>query len=444
MIKTIHIIILLVCSLLSRSQSVGIGTTSPEYMLHVKTLSGESSIGINAAGTSPQSLLNLSIDNRIDGNSLLLLKYRTGVTGSIAGIPKSNLSVLATDVAAGPLLITTNQSSDMYFATNAIERMRLLASGYLGINTTSPLYKLHVEEGDRTAIYARITTGLTDTSAIRGVLDNPTTTGSRSAGVRGQSTSTTSYSIGVYGTQNGGGWGIAGSVKEGGVSGWGAGVYGESGLNGISSGTGGYGVYGTNFNASGIAGNFTNFDAGANSKALKTSGKLQFTSIGESSGKVLTSDASGNATWSAVPGAIAITQTFQGFINTTPTLSTGAYEFVGPTAIVTLAANQRVILMVMAPLGRSTIGSATNLQIDIGYQPNAGGAILNSTGGNFMYINPYVAVANERSIYPVSGTMKPGAGTWKIGMVMANTTVGTVGFFNNNDFLNATYMIINE
>jgi len=126
-------------------QSIGIGTTTPEYKLHILTSTGESSLGINATGTATASLLNLSIDNRIDGNALLILKYRPGVAGNFAGIPRSNLSILAADAGAGALLIGTNQNSAMHFATNVTERMRLTGNGLLGINTVNPGSLLQID-----------------------------------------------------------------------------------------------------------------------------------------------------------------------------------------------------------------------------------------------------------------------------------------------------------
>jgi hypothetical protein len=125
-----------------------------------------------------------------------------------------------------------------------------------------------VEPGAHNGIYSRSTITTTDSAAIIGVLDVPTGANFRAAGVRGESKSTTNSSIGVYGLQNGGGFGVAGSVKEAGITGWGAGVYGEAGLNGFSSGTGGYGVSGANMNTGGTAGYFENFSGTTNSYAL--------------------------------------------------------------------------------------------------------------------------------------------------------------------------------
>lgn len=129
---------------ISLAQSVGIGTTAPEYTLHVKSPSGEASVGVNASAPSLAALLNLSIDNRSDGNSLLFLKYRPGVAGTIAGIPKSNLSFVGADFGAGALFIGTNQNSPIHFATNSLERMRITENGNIGINTGTALARLTI------------------------------------------------------------------------------------------------------------------------------------------------------------------------------------------------------------------------------------------------------------------------------------------------------------
>lgn len=126
------------------------------------------------------------------------------------------------------------------------------------------------------------------TYAVRGEMS--ATNGSVSAGVRGENKSLGSNGYGVYGTHAGaGGTGVFGTVP-----GNGTGVYGES------QGTG-TGVYATSIDGIGLraismngtAGTFSSF-AGT---ALTTAGKLKLTNIGEGAGKVLTSDASGNATW---------------------------------------------------------------------------------------------------------------------------------------------------
>jgi hypothetical protein len=69
-----------------------------------------------------------------------------------------------------------------------------------------------------------------------------------------------------------------------------AGVYGEAGLSGV-------GVWGK---GDSFGGRFETFNPSVGT-ALRTIGKIQFIGIGETSGKVLTSDASGYATWQNLP-----------------------------------------------------------------------------------------------------------------------------------------------
>ena len=248
-------------------QSIGIGTTTPEYKLHILNPIGESSLGINATGTATASLLNLSIDNRIDGNALLLLKYRPGVAGTFAGIPRSNLSILAADAGAGPLLISTNQNSAMHFATNATERMRLTGNGLLGINTTSPANLLRIL--GRSDIPVSMSVSDTVSTGTRvGIMSDIRTTTATSAAIGGY----TSEGVGVAGIE---------LVTYG--------VLGLSGLNGYA--VAGYSVGSTALRGTSTTGN-----------ALHTTGKLRLEGIGEAAGRVLTSNASGDATWQSISG----------------------------------------------------------------------------------------------------------------------------------------------
>ena len=248
-------------------QSVGIGTTTPDYKLHILSPIGESSLGINATGTAVFSLLNLSIDNRGDGNSLLLLKYRPGVAGSTAGIPRSNLSILAADAGAGALLISTNQNSPIHFATNVMERMRLTENGLLGINMAIPSSLLHIE-------------GRPDMPVSMQVYDNQPT-GAR-AGIMAYIQTTTATSSAIAGT----------TFEGSGAAGIEAVTYGILG----TSGNNGYAVAGYSLGSTALRGK------SATGNALHTTGKLRLDGIGEAAGRVLTSNALGEATWQPISG----------------------------------------------------------------------------------------------------------------------------------------------
>lgn len=115
-------------------------------------------------------------------------------------------------------------------------------------------------------------------TAIQGEL-TATSGGSYSTAVRGINRSTTGLGIGVVGYQAGSGWGVYGNTPSG------VGVYGFSNT--------GMGLFGSS--NSGTAA----YLSSSGGIALKTYGKIQLTNIGEGAGKVLTSDASGNASWQA-------------------------------------------------------------------------------------------------------------------------------------------------
>lgn len=271
--KKLCIIVILLTSVTnSFGQNAGIHTTNPGYTLHVvnSPVSGEASLGVNATGSATQALFNLSIDNRIDGNSLSLLKFRVGATGNIFGIPKANLSLIAADAGAGALLMSTNQNSHMHFATNYAERMRITNDGHVAINNTNPsLGWLHIENNDNiNSIYAKNSyLGLDYAYAVSGTIIN-----ALGAAVSGHSTT--------------GGFN----------SGFPPGAYGILG----TSGSAGTGVGGFSFNGGTAV--RAEIRAGGGT-AIYSIGNLQFTGIGEAAGKVLTSDAIGNASWLSLAGS---------------------------------------------------------------------------------------------------------------------------------------------
>jgi hypothetical protein len=131
-------------SLYNNNAQVGIGTSTPGAHLDVVGTSNQD-IKVETGTSTARSSLVL----KTNGGSfdyLELDKYAPSAGGSTGGsIPLANLSRIAAGTLAGPLMLQVISANPMYFVTNNLERMRLDAGGNLGINTTSPGAKLHVD-----------------------------------------------------------------------------------------------------------------------------------------------------------------------------------------------------------------------------------------------------------------------------------------------------------
>jgi hypothetical protein len=269
--KAIFSTLLVLLTINTRSQNVGIGTTSPQHKLHV-----EGTVFVNSAVGS----------------------FKLGYPGLPANFWEFS---------------TINGGADIRIKSNSVGGTVRYPywfgqSGRLGINldtlpNVEAQYALHVAARNKYAIYGTTKQFGTDTVAgVVGFANSPTPV-PFSAGVRGESNSTNYNGIGVIGIQRGSGWGVAGFAKENSFLDYGAGVFGAIGLNVTGNGIGGYGVLGHNYNSEGYAGAFKNL-APSNGGALQTMGKVTLSGIGEGVNKVLTSDASGNATWQRLPAFV--------------------------------------------------------------------------------------------------------------------------------------------
>ena len=128
------IIIILSCNLIVAAQNVGIGTTTPENMLHIF----KGSAGSVTAFSAP-----LVVEN--SANCYInMLSPEASATGILFGKPSNNISggIVYNDVSFNP--------NGFDFRTNGnISRMILDNAGNLGVGTTAPEnYKLKISYND--------------------------------------------------------------------------------------------------------------------------------------------------------------------------------------------------------------------------------------------------------------------------------------------------------
>ncbi len=231
----------------------------------------------SAAGTVVYAESQTATTN-INGLVSIQIGAGTPITGTIAAIDWSADSYYIkteTDPAGGTsysIAGTTQLLSVPYalYSKNSGSSGSGLTLPYIATGTNaSALFQL-TNNGDGPSIEG-ISNSVTDgISSIKGVVSS-TAPGGFSTAVRGINNGTNVFGIGVWGSHAGGGYGVYGTAPTG------------------------YAVIGeTN---TGIAGYFSSMAAG---RALITDGPITFASIGEGAGKVLTSDAAGNATWQNV------------------------------------------------------------------------------------------------------------------------------------------------
>jgi len=115
------------------------------------------------------------------------------------------------------------------------------------------------------------------------------------------------------------------------------------------------------------------------------------------------------------------------------------YVFAGATTTITTTATQRIIVTGSIALGRASNipPNYTLFIIGAGYQPFAGGAILNMAGNSYTGID----VTNTRTAQAIAGSIVPGAGSWKIGAVIKNSSAVAL---DHNDYMNLVIMVVEE
>lgn len=382
---------------------VGIGKRNPSDKLEVF----DASLPVRATLQSGTSSSALRLTPAGSSGNLDIVKYPKSSSLTQYGMETKGLAMFKND--SGSLGLYSSDS--ITFGTNGTRKMTLTKNGYLGIGLSNPLYIAHLRENQKQSVLYHETT--IDTGYVDHILATP------SSNMEFGALSKTFTNF------------ISGSD----ISGAGFISSQKMVINGADSLI--FSTVSARRMAITSAGN------------VEINAPLRITSGSPGLNKVLTSNASGSASWTApntLPGTTAQTVIGGGQIPpTVPSGSSSVWEFAGPTVSVTITANQRVVVMAQAALGRNQTGTATNLRMDAGYQLSTSTIVNNCSGGNYMILNPDVATANSRNPYHVSGSFKPGvAGTYRVGFVVYNGTAGNVNFFNSNDFNNITVMVINE
>ena len=118
---------------INSSGNVGIGTSSPLTALHIENL------GVGSANFNKGIIIKTGDGSFTSGHGPMLeFRNEDVYMAGITGIRESSW-------ASGLQFFTHNSSSGNVYGTTFLERMRIDASGNVGIGTASPGEKLHVE-----------------------------------------------------------------------------------------------------------------------------------------------------------------------------------------------------------------------------------------------------------------------------------------------------------
>lgn len=114
------------------------------------------------------------------------------------------------------------------------------------------------------------------------------------------------------------------------------------------------------------------------------------------------------------------------------------YVFVGPTATVTTTANQRIMVWGEMPIGLAAGLPAQSVIVGGAFQSVVPGSPVTNMVGGLYSVH---TVGSQKTAIPFSGSVVPGAGTWKVGAAIENVGAHAL---TDNDYVNAIYMVIDN
>lgn len=165
--------------------------------------------------------------------------------------------------------------------------------------------------------------------------------------------------------------------------------------------------------SSGVAGSFNNVSAAG--YALKTNGRIRLAGIGEAAGKVLTSDAAGNATWQTPSGSGNVLWSKSGTVIAPTQISDQVA--IGTN---TINGNEKLLVYQVSNSGRSVTAINNHTSTNWGaltattYSPNWFAATFNGSPGAGGKAFKAYGMAEIEGNFNVTGSMSKGSGTFKI------------------------------
>lgn len=127
---------------------LGVGTSSPQTL--IDAVGG----AVSSRGSAATSFTSIEAQSNTyysgpSFQSTFIGQSGASAVGTTAGLSNAGLGVVAfQNTSAG--LIYTNGAADIAIATSATERMRFASGGNIGIGTTSPAFRLHVNSTSNT------------------------------------------------------------------------------------------------------------------------------------------------------------------------------------------------------------------------------------------------------------------------------------------------------